>query len=543
MRLSTLFSSMANLKKFKCMSLILITLVTSGLYGCGGATSLSMGLGGHKAETKLVHLKAEKKVRPINFARNPSAAATAIGSIRIIRDSNIEAYLQSIVRRLMAHWHGPMPKRIGIFVKSGEGVGAQALPSGDIFINIGTFHHLKSEDALATLISHEVGHILLKHFQDEKDIRTATKVANIGAAIWVSKSIVQNSKMSRTGNSFRLNINDQRVNQDSLQAVLVRESIRFLTEDFALHSFSRYQEFKADQFSGENAKYAKYDHTALIDVLEGIQAAEKNKEKVKEETPDIKNLNGLVYGLIGSAVRSLSSSLRNTHPKAEDRIAQYGTHMSTHFGQGVRVRRNKTGYANSVRSGRFGRILIVHQKLSSAMRYARKGQRQKARRLAQQALSYTEANHPDVRLMIYNVLMASGAPRVAFQHLRAADLRKRGSISFYATLAKEYASRRQRSKLEALYDVAEKKLPQASMIYLSQIHSYVTLKDKQAVQAVIKKCKRTGNELLIENCYNVSRGICLDDNYRNTGSDLLKSISNIGSRTRHSRRSKPQKNC
>ncbi len=506
-----------------------IFIVFAFLSGCG-ATIGQVGLGEHSKAQKLVHLQPGEnvKVSLVKFAENPSSSSTGLGGFTVIRDEKIEKYLRSIAKRLLKYWHGERPERIGIFVIDGPYVKGYATPSGDIFISLGAFDRLKSEDELAALIAHEMGHLLLKHFKDEKGIRQAAKVANVAGSIWSTRSIINNTSVSSHNNLVHVSTNQNAVAQDRFQGHILREGFAILTEDILLHGHSRLQEYQADQFSGENMKYAGYDHTALFEVLERIRSGEKEQAKIKQDIPKVYSIDGFISTFATTALGNVRKYLRRTHPKAEDRIKSLSKHLSSHFGQGAQVRPTVKRFHSQITAGRFGRILKIHRLSAEALKHAKLKNFTKAKKYIKKALTYKESKYPDTRLVIYNILIEANEKNRAYQLLRHADKSLGASLSFYVTLAKEYTSRKKRHELDQLYYHAERKLPYSSMIYLSQIDSYRKLNDFEKVNSILKKCELNGDKQLLKHCKLAVAGKSLDDDYKNKGSQLFKNLTNSG---------------
>ncbi len=265
------------------------------LLGCGGegpSSPLSMitgsnateqadggarGGGGSSSDAQSIvsNIGPAQPSTTLRFASEPAFAAGPGNSrdMIIIRDEKVEAYLQRVARSMLAHWRGPEPKRLGVFVYAAPGMNAQARPHGDIFISSGSFDRFKSEDELALLIGHELGHILLGHHENNRNARQVAQVAEIGMMVAIGAAYARNSTMRRVGDTREIMLSNQGafVSQSgrSLAAALV---VKTLSSDIALHAFSRHQEYAADRFGVEIARRAGYDPTAMNDIIDGFRA-------------------------------------------------------------------------------------------------------------------------------------------------------------------------------------------------------------------------------------------------------------------------------
>jgi predicted Zn-dependent protease len=88
-----------------------------------------------------------------------------------------EAYLQTIGNRVASHARRKLPWKFH-YIAQPDFVNAFALPGGQIFVGQGLLALMHSEDALATVLGHEVEHVDLRHCADRA--QTEARLRNLG---------------------------------------------------------------------------------------------------------------------------------------------------------------------------------------------------------------------------------------------------------------------------------------------------------------------------------------------------------------------------
>lgn len=80
-----------------------------------------------------------------------------------IADPDVSQYLTNMGRRLVAHAAGADSQQITVFALRDASINAFALPGGYIGINSGLVVSAQTESELASVISHEIAHVTLRH--------------------------------------------------------------------------------------------------------------------------------------------------------------------------------------------------------------------------------------------------------------------------------------------------------------------------------------------------------------------------------------------
>lgn len=131
----------------------------------------------------------------------------------------VTAYLRQIMERLLKDWPAPLPE-IGVFVTPSPGFGALSTETGDILINIGTIQRAETEDQLAAILAHEVGHILLNHHERiEKARQNRKNIANV-AGFAMMGLYMASLKSERYGDTVQVSVgNERKLNKQLQQAM------------------------------------------------------------------------------------------------------------------------------------------------------------------------------------------------------------------------------------------------------------------------------------------------------------------------------------
>ena len=183
-------------------------------------------------------------------------------------DPEWQAYVDEIGQRLVA----ANPKAEGDFyfyVVDNPVVNAMAFPDGYIFVNRGLISYLRSEDELAGVIGHEIGHVVGRHALRANSVRRMGSVAGFVAAVLTGTGTV---------------------------ADLANTAAATMAS-----GYGREFELEADEYGGEFLALAGYNPLAMIDVLHVLKDQSLFSKNVKGEP---------------SAYHGLFS----THPKNDKRL-------------------------------------------------------------------------------------------------------------------------------------------------------------------------------------------------------------------------------
>src|SRR5690554_1999272 len=183
-----------------------------------------------------------------------------MASMRVYEDEALVAYVDEIGQRVAAGSHRPDLEYTFTVIDSPD-INAFALPGGYVYINRGLLLYLKSEDELAAVLAHEIGHITARHAVQQQARgglgRTAATVAGVAAAV-------------ATGSGY---IGSEIMQVGSIWAAA------------GASGFGREHELEADSLGAEYLYNAGYNPRAMIDVLSVLKNQEDFNVRVAQRQP------------------------------------------------------------------------------------------------------------------------------------------------------------------------------------------------------------------------------------------------------------------
>ncbi len=513
------------------------------LAGCAGGEGMSVSSLSLVSvdQSSFTSIRSESSGRVFAAAPEPSSATDAHASdgFGIIRDPKVEAYLGGIVHKLMDHWHGPKPERVGIFVVSGNSVRAKATPSGDILIPIGAFDEIENEDQLAVLIAHELGHIVLRHHEDEKQAQMLAKIATAAVGVAFAASSVRNGGMRRYGDTREFYIKDPKaVQNDTLKAYGIHQALVTLTQDILLTAYSREQEHAADLFGTRLAGNAGYDPRAILVLIQRWHDAEETERKRQEKL--VQNA-GLVPGIVTS-VGQAALSIIAEHPSAESRRDNVVKDIAVAFPNSEPKPPVVAPYRAALDSGPIKRKRAIWTILRQVADAVRDGRAPDAIQLTKRAEAMAGANHPESRMLMADALLFGNTidSETAFRMLASSDLKQPATRTFYQRLALGYAVRRQYDQANKVASIGERfygrsmlplKIDIARMTIDNargpEFRNPVPQQLQSAYNDLRARCEATGDADLKQDCGDAAMGMKGDAQYQNCGG-VITAIASLG---------------
>lgn len=160
---------------------------------------------------------------------------------QVYDDPRWQAYVQKVGERLVADSSEPNSE-FHFTVVDMPDVNAFAAPDGYIFVYRGLLAYLESEDQLAAVIGHEIGHVVAHHATKKSAMNGAGKVAGFVGAVITGVGQVRDVANEAT--------------------------------DTAVSGYGRDMELQADQLGGEFIAKAGYNPFAMIEVIQVLKDQE-----------------------------------------------------------------------------------------------------------------------------------------------------------------------------------------------------------------------------------------------------------------------------
>ena len=136
------------------------------------------------------------------------------------------------------------------FILDSEEINAFATPSGLIFVSLGMLRCASSEDAVAAILAHEIGHIELKH--GLKAIKTSRITTALTSAALTGVAVAGSNEMAELTTAFE-------------------DSITDITSTMINSGYSRSSELQADKSAVRILQAAGYNPWALVEMLEVME--------------------------------------------------------------------------------------------------------------------------------------------------------------------------------------------------------------------------------------------------------------------------------
>lgn len=188
-----------------------------------------------------------------------------IAGAQVVEDEELNAYVQKIGERLVAASHRPDLDYTFTIIDSPE-INAFALPGGYIYVNRGLMLYLNSEDQLAAVMAHEIGHVTARHAVQQQ---ARGRLGNAAAAVGGVVAAVA------TGSGY---IGSELAQIGSIWAAA------------GASGFGREHELEADTLGSEYLAKAGYDPAAMIEVLTVLKNQEDFNVRVAQRQPSYHGL-------------------------------------------------------------------------------------------------------------------------------------------------------------------------------------------------------------------------------------------------------------
>ncbi len=149
-----------------------------------------------------------------------------------------QEYVERIGNNLL-RYTDKAKRKYHFFVVDSPAVNAFATPDAYIFVNRGLLLFLESEDQLAAVIAHEIGHVVAEHGRKQRNTDLLGKTAGIAAMLMTGRS-----EMMQVSNATARTI---------------------------IAGYGREMELEADQISAEIVARAGYNPLAIIEALQVLK--------------------------------------------------------------------------------------------------------------------------------------------------------------------------------------------------------------------------------------------------------------------------------
>lgn len=184
-----------------------------------------------------------------------SVAANILSKYPAVSDDKLNKYVQGVLQSVAAAsdrpetyagWHAQ--------VVESDDINAMSAPGGFVFVTTGLLSKLSSEDELAAVLGHEVGHVAAKHGLKTIKAARLTKAFELLGAQAAERYSPQD--LSKLGEIFGGSVDD-------------------IVNTLVVNGYSRDKEYEADKLGASFARRANYDPGALARFIQKLGSAAK----------------------------------------------------------------------------------------------------------------------------------------------------------------------------------------------------------------------------------------------------------------------------
>ena len=217
--------------------------------------------------------KASETITPEEEYYIGRSVAASIATQYPVDQGNVQmtSYLNKICETLVMNSDKPyLFKGYYVVILDTDEINAMATPGGHIFVSRGLIDCTTSEDALASVLAHEIAHVQLGHSVSAiKASRVRSAVTSTTKAVAVTSIAVANER-----SGLKLNDKDMKKVMEAVDTFsdMSNEVVKTLVNT----GFSKEQEFDADKNALYILQSAGYDPYAMLDMLGQLEQSSSN---------------------------------------------------------------------------------------------------------------------------------------------------------------------------------------------------------------------------------------------------------------------------
>ncbi len=192
----------------------------------------------------------------------PGLAVYLERDLHIHDDTKLTAYVTKIIDRLLSAWQGVKPE-ITVVIESDEYFNAYVTLDHQLHLSTEVFRVLDNEDQLASLLAHEISHILLKHNHKKSWLRSTLSALEFGELL--SADVGSFAASAGLGSD---------VHEGAQYAKLGFASLGFIWAELFAPNWSRKSELEADRLGMDLVMRAGYNYEEFTAMLEQVYDAQ-----------------------------------------------------------------------------------------------------------------------------------------------------------------------------------------------------------------------------------------------------------------------------
>jgi predicted Zn-dependent protease len=396
-------------------------------------------------------------------------------------------YANQVLAKLLAV--APMknlPARV--YIVGSSNLNAGAMPCGAIAVYWGLLRSVRSEDELAFVLSHELGHIAFHH-HDSDFFVDAQHYAVTSAAITDQLASDTGSKL---GQQFD-------TGGDIDRAIRIGRIAEKVSENLLLPSFTREQEDDADMFGVDLMIRAGYNPASILSFFTTLSAWEKAQkaedDKLKDamdrqlkglgESPGTLDLGSFFLGL-GETFADLVR--RSDHRPASDRKKEVQEYIATHYPKPVMSKPIAVPWEANATS-KLNKPTSQLRAADRAYQSLDAGRLPEAEKLASASVAGALSNEGLGRYALYMVSLAEGQKDKAKANLDSALKAPQPGVLVWQARIRMAEEEGKLQEAVALLDNARRRLDDPPALLPDRIRIYPKVGRQNEVTPLLLECQ------------------------------------------------------
>lgn len=418
--------------------------------------------------------KEDKKI-PSGFRAEHSEALSSLtprelelrslqaDSIRELTGKGVKAltaYLDGIVKRLMAHWPYKNKPDISVAIISSDDYAASMSENNVLRINTAVLLNADDEDEVAAVLAHELSHALFSHHNADEEAELENR--SIRMAAQTAGTIIASGTKSRGSANIMVGL------------VAAGNYFGRLNNTVLHPAWKRHQEDEADLLGVDLLYRADYDWERMLTVLERLDSEEKriNAEKARQKAEmekyskkagEITSITELLNTGIAKVTSDFSRALsgnEDDHPPASERLKDVKLYLQREYMSGdFPPEDDRRSLEKAVWEGPGFSAIKKSVYGERAVILAERGQLDEARELALKSLDGPNDTDPSARKVLYLARKKQGQENKALLNLEIAVKDPQAGMDIYEFLRTEYIANHRFDDALKIWRATMKKFP------------------------------------------------------------------------------------
>lgn len=427
----------------------------------------------------------------------------SLGAWSIIPAPELKAYLDGIIDKLLATIDQPGYVRpdIETFAISTRYFEAWATPYQDIFLSLGTLKSIETEDEIAFVLGHEIGHVILNHFNADSFNEARDSAVQLAAELSILAVTLANSG----------------VGKNAAIAAASYMAFRELTGTLCDPHGNRNQEDEADLIAMDLMVRAGYSPASSLTVLERLAAIELEKERLRQQR--LSSFAEMFSTVIGDPARASDTQaladratavgvqqlttwvsnardrMRSSHRMVTERQESVRAYyMREYRGQKTAAPPAVDSFQERVWSGQTKEILDHHFIASEADAALQAGNLAQAEQLGLIGISQPTVESPYPRYVMYQVHKAQGS-RLALANLQFVEESPYSPPMVIQAVAEEYLAASRPDETLRVLDSATRRFGTRQPFLPSYVGAFLRTGDQSGLTSAVTECKAVGGAI------------------------------------------------